>query len=105
MTTAPDQLPTWPRALPDRRSPCAIDAAKGVRRHRCSVSHAELVEGYRLALADQDARAEAATNGYETELARYFGTDGAGDGVEVRLTFRAWLEGHRDHHREEYDAA
>ena len=82
--------------LPDRRSPCAIDQEKGNRRHACSMSHADLVEGFRLEQHAQQLRAEAATGGYETELAAYFGDDGTGDAVEQRLTFRDWLIGHRD---------
>lgn len=64
----------------------------GPRRHRCSRWHRDVVEGYRLAVAAQDARAEAATLGYATELAAYFHPH---DGVERRLTFREWLLGCR----------
>ena len=87
--------------LPDRRSPCRIDAGKGDHRHRCSWQHAELVEGFRLEQESQRQRAETATHGHETELAAYFGDDGAGDAVERRLTFRDWLIGHRDQARHE----
>lgn len=60
----------------------------GPRRHRCSAQHRDLVESYRLAVEAQNARAEAATIGYPTELASYFSPHG---GVERRLTFREWL--------------
>ncbi len=82
----------WPNALPDRRSPCRIDQAKGPHRHRCSLAHADLVEGYRLAVEAQNVRAESATLGYETETREYFDRD---DGTERRLTFRDWLTGSR----------
>ena len=81
-----------PRALPDSRSPCRIDQGKGDRRHRCSAHHADLVESYRLAVEAQNARAEAATAGYATELAEYFDRH---DGTERRHTFREWLESYR----------
>jgi hypothetical protein len=80
------------RALADHLSPCRIDKRKGARRHRCSAHHADLVEGYRLAVEAQNARAEAATAGYETELAQYFHPH---DGTERRLTLRDWLMGYR----------
>jgi hypothetical protein len=80
------------RALADQLSPCRIDKAKGARRHRCSPHHADLVEGFRLAVEAQDTRAEAATHGYSTELAAYFDPH---DGTERRLTFRDWLKGYR----------
>lgn len=91
--------------LPDRRSPCRIDKAKGNRRHPCSVHHADLVDGFRLAQEAQQLRAEAATHGYETELAAYFGDDGTGDAVERRLTFREWLEGSANPARHEQEEA
>lgn len=62
--------------------------SEGPRRHRCSWQHAEQVEGYRLAVEAQLARAEAATHGYGTELAHYFHPI---EGVERRLTFKTWL--------------
>jgi hypothetical protein len=80
------------RALADHLSPCRIDRDKGVRRHRCSPHHADLVEGFRLAVEAQNARAEAATSGYDTELAQYFDPH---DGTERRLTLRDWLESYR----------
>lgn len=82
--------------LPDRRSPCRIDKAKGPRRHHCSAWHADLVEGFRLAQHAQKMRAEAATNGYATELADYFDRH---DGVERRVTFKDWLLGSRQQDR------
>ncbi len=94
--TTPD--PTRPRALPDRRSPCRIDQSKGNRRHPCSAEHASLVEGYRLAVEAQNARAESATLGYETELRTYFDRD---DGTERRLNFRDWLTGSAHYRTEE----
>jgi hypothetical protein len=48
------------------------------------------VEGYRAAVAAQEARAEAATLGYPTELAAYWRE------VEPRLTFRRWLQHSRN---------
>lgn len=80
-------------ALPDRQSPCRIDQEKGPRRHHCSHTHAELVEGYRLAVEDQERRAEAYSHGYPTELGEFYRD------VEPRLTFRDWLLGHTDHSR------
>lgn len=78
-------------ALPARRSPCR--SGEGPRRHYCSTEHASLVEGYQLAVYDQEARAEAATGGYERELAEYYAT------VEPRLTFKNWLLHSTDHTR------
>lgn len=91
-------------ALPGWRSPCRIDAAKGSRRHHCSSAHADLVRGFRLEQESQRSRAEAATHGYETELAAYFGDDGTGDAVERRLNFKDWLIGKADPARRQ-DAA
>ena len=54
-----------------RGSPCRSDPAKGSRRHRCSLWHAGLVDGYRATRAAAEAAAEAATGGYDTELADY----------------------------------
>lgn len=65
-----------------RGSPC--------RRHPCSWWHANLVDSYRAAVADQQARAEAATHGYATELDHYW------THTEQRLTFRQWLLGYRE---------
>lgn len=91
--------------LPDRRSPCRIDRDKGTRRHRCSAEHADLVRGFRLEQHAQQLRAEAATHGHATELATYFGDDGAGDAVERRLNFRDWLLGTADRSRSTWEAA
>ena len=74
-------------------SPCRINRSGTGRRHACSVFHADLVESYRLAVAAQEERAEAATNGYATELHDYFDPL---NGVERRHTFREWLIGYRD---------
>jgi hypothetical protein len=82
--------------LADWRSPCHIDQRKGPRRHHCSTAHADLVRSFRLEQHAQQLRAEAATHGYGTELAAYFGDDGNGSPVERRLTFREWLVGHAD---------
>lgn len=79
------------------RSPCHAKA-EGPRRHHCSPSHADLVEGYTLAVEAQRARAEAYSHGYRTELEEFYRD------VEARLTFRAWLEGARDTTREEWAA-
>lgn len=75
-------------AIPDRRSPCRIDQAKGARRHHCSAEHADLVESFRLAQYAQDARCEQAAIGYATEEAAYYARDG---GTERRVTFKDWL--------------
>lgn len=83
--------------IPDRRSPCRIDQAKGNRRHPCSEAHADLVKGFRIAQHEQNERAEAVTLGYETELADYFHPQ---NGQECRLTFRDWLLQSRDTTRE-----
>lgn len=79
--------------IPDRRSPCRIDQAKGKRRHHCSDAHADLVEGFREAQRLQEERAEEVTLGYETELKLYFDPL---NGTERRLTFRDWLQWSRD---------
>lgn len=73
-------------------SPCRINRSGTGRRHFCSVHHADLVESYRLAVEAQQARAEQATNGYETELRDYFDPL---NGVERRHTFREWMLGYR----------
>jgi hypothetical protein len=90
--------------LPDWRSPCRIDKDKGPGRHHCSTGHADLVRGFRLEQHAQQQRAEAATHGYPTELAAYFGDDGTGDAVERRLNFKDWLIGKADPARRQ-DAA
>jgi hypothetical protein len=87
--------------LPDRQSPCRIDSEKKNHRHPCSWQHADLVEGFRLEQHAQQLRAEAATGGYKTELAAYFGEDGTGNAVERRLTFKEWLTGHADPARQQ----
>lgn len=90
--------------IPDRRSPCAIDQAKGARRHPCSRAHADLVDGFRREQHAQQLRAEALTHGYARELAAYFGDDGTGDRVEKRITFKDWLIGRADPARREHAA-
>lgn len=87
-------------AIPDRRSPCRIDQAKGTRRHHCSAEHADLVESFRLAQEAQNLRAEAMTLGYATELRAYFDRD---DGTERRVTFKHWLLHSRRPHDETED--
>lgn len=79
---------TWPNALPGHRSPCRPDSSKGLRQHRCSRSHAELVDGYRAIAHAEELAAEAATNGYATELAEYWRD-------HPRTTFRDYLIGMR----------
>lgn len=76
----------WPRALPPHRSSCRIDASKGLRQHRCSRSHTELVDGYRAWREAAEQAAEAATNGYATELAEYWQQ-------HERPTLKAYLQG------------
>lgn len=80
---------SWPRALPAHRSSCRHDASKGVHQHRCSRSHAEMVDGYRAIREAEEAAAEAATSGYETELASYWAE-------HPRTTFKDYLMGMRD---------
>lgn len=74
--------------IPDRRSPCRIDQAKGKRRHHCSTGHADFVDGFREAQRLQNDRAEEATLGYATELADYFHPQ---NGTERRVTLREWM--------------
>jgi hypothetical protein len=74
----------WTRALHPSRSPCRVDAAKGLLQHRCSRSHAELVDGYRAWREVAHAAAEASTIGYDTELVDYWSS-------HERPTFRAYL--------------
>lgn len=76
---------TWPNALPGHRSPCRPDRSKGLRQHRCSRAHAELVEGYRAWKRHADQAAEDATLGYPEELAEY-------RQAHERPTLRAYLE-------------
>ena len=85
--------------IPDHRSPCRIDKAKGPRRHACSTEHADIVEGFREAQRLQEERAERECIGYATELEAYFHPQ---NGVERRLTFRDWLLQSRDTTRERY---
>lgn len=66
-------------------SPCRSDPTKA-RPHRCSWWHAELVSSYRRARHDQEQRAEAASHGYDTELAAYYRDQ------EAPVTFRRWLQ-------------
>lgn len=63
-------------------------AGKGPRLHFCSAYHRNLVEGYHLAVEEQNRRAEDVTLGYATELAHYFHPL---FGTERRLTFKDWL--------------
>lgn len=79
---------TWPRALPGHRTSCRIDASKGLRQHRCSVAHRELVDGYRAVVRHEEQQAEAATHGYDTELADYWRD-------HPRTTFRDYLTSRR----------
>lgn len=60
----------------------------GMRRCHVRCLHRERVEDYHRARHVQDTRAEAATHGYETELAAYFDPL---NGVERRLLFKDWL--------------
>lgn len=74
----------WPRALHPRRSPCRIDAGKGRHQHRCSASHAGIVDGYCAYRDAAYAAAEDATGGYGAELAEYWQS-------HERPTLRAYL--------------
>lgn len=87
---------TWPNALPGHRSTCRADSGKGLRQHRCSVAHRAMVDGYRSWAHAAEQAAEAATGGYETELAEYWAT-------HTRPTFKAYLQGLADPAR--HDAA
>jgi hypothetical protein len=62
----------WQKALQPHRSPCRIDAGKGLSQHRCSASHADMVCGYRAWRDSEYAAAEDATGAYATELADYW---------------------------------
>lgn len=53
--------------------------------------HAE----YIAAREAQDERCELVTRGYATEVAAYYGTDGEGDAVERRITWKQWLIDHK----------
>ena len=81
----------WPAALKASHSPCRVDRSKGLRQHRCSRAHAELVDGYRAWRDAAEADAEAATNGYATELDDYWRD-------HERPTLKAWLTGMRHDH-------
>ena len=81
----------WPRALPAHRSPCRHDSTLGIHQHRCSRTHAEVVEGYRSWRDSEYAMAELLTGGYSTELADYWST-------RPRPTFRDYLTGMRNTH-------
>src|SRR5690348_356859 len=48
----------WPRALHPFASPCRIDPDKGLRQHRCSGSHADVVASYRAWRDGEYAAAE-----------------------------------------------
>lgn len=83
----------WPHALNPMRSPCRVDRGKGLAQHRCSHAHATLVDGYRAWVRNEEAAAEAATHGYETELAEYWAT-------HTRPTLKAYLLGMAQRHGE-----
>lgn len=83
-----EALAEWPNALPERRSPCRSDATKGIRQHRCSEAHADLVRGYRTWRDDILATAESVTKGYKREEDLYWQD-------HDRPTFRAWLTASR----------
>lgn len=74
------------RATPCRRGPAGHP-------HHCSWAHASLVESYRAAREAQEARAEAWSHGYRTELAAFYRD------AERRVTFREWLE-HQERHED-----
>ena len=74
-------------------SPCRRDPRKGSRGHHCSRQHAELVQSYRDARDAQEQRADAASQGYASELAGFYGDPGQSraDRTETKITFGAWL--------------
>lgn len=78
----------WPRALQPHRSPCRIDAGKGLRQHRCSSAHASVVDGYRSWRDSEYAAAEDVTRGYASEETDYWRD-------RARPTFGAYLAGLR----------
>lgn len=80
---------TWPSALPHHKTPCRADSSKGLAQHRCSRAHRDAVQGYHAWRDSEYAAAEAATHGYETELAEYWS-------AHPRPTFKAYLQGMRD---------
>lgn len=78
--------------LRDSLSPCSIDAGKGARRHRCSVEHATLVEGYRDARHAWEERREAWALGYATESREY--AERTGDRAPTLKRFlKSWRGG------------
>lgn len=81
----------WPRALQPHRSPCRQDDSKGYRQHRCSATHADQVESYRLWREGAMRAAEDATSGYATELDDYWRDN-------VRPTFKTYLTSMRQEH-------
>lgn len=81
-----EQVRQWPNALPGHRTSCRIDSGKGLRQHRCSRSHVDLVDGYRAWREHEYEQAEAATQQYDSELAAYWRE-------HERPTFRAYLTG------------
>lgn len=82
----PSSARVWSRAIPPHRSPCRIDAGKGLAQHRCSASHADTVSGYRTWRDSEYASAETATGAYASELSDYWRD-------RPRPTFRAYLQG------------
>lgn len=85
---------TWPNALPRHKTPCRVDSTKGIHQHRCSPAHRDAVQGYQSWREAEYEAAEAATNGYATELAEYWLT-------HTPPTFKAYLQGMRDETRDE----
>lgn len=65
-----------------------MPCAKKMRGCHRACRHRERIEDYYRARDDQEARAEAATHGYETEIKAYFD---AHDGVEQRVVLKNWL--------------
>lgn len=86
-------LATWPNALPPRLSPCRPDPAKGVRQHRCSRWHAQVVEGFRSWAQSVEQEAEATAIGYRTELDEFWQARGG------HPTLREYLAGYRHQER------
>lgn len=62
----------WPNALPPNLTPCRVDTSKGKAQHRCSGSHASMVETYRAYRDHLNEEAEAWAIGYATETETYW---------------------------------
>lgn len=87
----------WPLALQPHRSPCRVDASKGLRQHRCSAHHAYVVEAYRSWRDGILAAAEEETHAYAGDERAYWRE-------HDRPTFRAFLAWAGSERREAEDS-